>query len=158
MNIFLINENPVISAEMLFKRDPLRANKQIVECCQLLAFYDITTYGKTAMLTTSGRPYSSTLSQRNHPIAIEMRTNPREYYLCSDVLYYLLRQRPNHACAKSFYGRFNAGYGFTRSSEVVTPARYIVCRRGQPIAYVDSLREYATIMHNYLVQYKWNKP
>ena len=57
MNIFLLSPNIKESCEELARLDPVRARKQLVECCQLLATVDHIKNGFTNMLKADGTPY-----------------------------------------------------------------------------------------------------
>ncbi len=150
MNIFLIHPQPFTSASQLFARDPIRANKQIVECTQLLAFVEIRRTGTCTLLKADGQPYRATKAQLNHPISVHMSYQRSSYDLCWSVLEGLLAQRPSHACAASM-----RGYENKRLLAWKQEPEYIVCRRGYSLGYVKTLEDYSLLMLRYLTEHKW---
>jgi hypothetical protein len=82
MNIFALHASHYESARLLFDLDPLRARKQIVELCQMMATlvpYDVP--------KADGTHYRKNKSIRNHPATIWALDN---YGWCRDYLYELL--------------------------------------------------------------------
>lgn len=136
MNIFLVHENYATSAKMLAKADPIRARKQLLECCQLLAHFGL------GMYKVDGTPYK--LAHPNHPITRHMKLSYKNYLLCWSVAYCLADLFPSHACSKSFDKFYR-----TRHEKEFTGDGYIVCRKGQPVTFVNTLAEYAALMREY---------
>jgi hypothetical protein len=151
MNIFLIDSDPYKSAVQLFAKDPLRANKQIVECCQLLAFVEIRLTGKTTLRRKDGNLYSATKAQLNHPISVHMSEHRDNYNLCWNVLGELVKVKPTHACKESFYN-----YHGVHVTNSIRPSNLIVCRKGYPIVYVTTYVDYSRLMLDYMIHHKWN--
>lgn len=149
MNIFLIDPDASISGRKLYAGDPLRANKQIVECAQLLAFFEIKHTGRTTLLAASGMPYRATKAQLNHPIAMHMYWHSAAYKLCWDTLAGLLQQHPDHACGRSLIG-----YGSKASMATCDNEEYVVCRRGERIVFAKSRIQYADYMLQYMINAK----
>jgi hypothetical protein len=152
MNIFLIDPDPVISAKNLFACDPIRANKQIVECAQLLAFFEIWHTGSTTLLRMDGQQYKANTSQLNHPLSMHMRYHRSTYDLCWSVVHGLLAQRPDHSCGISL-----RNYTSKRMLAYGTNIEYVVIRKDHDIRFVKSLAEYANTLHEYLIKYKWDR-
>lgn len=149
MNIFLIHPDAAVSGTLLYNRDPLRANKQIVECAQLLAFYEIRHTGITTLLSVSGEPYKATKSQLNHPIAAHMYYHKQAYQLCWDVVQGLLAEHPEHACGVSLGQYTNLEHMAQSNNE-----EYLVCRRGHAITYAKDRTTYASYMLDYMISAK----
>lgn len=150
MNIFLVTSAATTSAQQLFKYDPIRANKQILECTQLLAFVDIRLTGTTSLRRKDGAVYRATKAQLNHPISIHMSRSALTYKLCLDVLHGLLAVKPTHACSTTI--RSHTAVKIDTSAE----DSLIVCRRGYPIIYVNTYADYSYIMLAYLTNHKWS--
>lgn len=147
MNIFLIDPDYDISAAKLYARDPIRANKQILECAQLLAFYEINATGSTTILAQSGLPYRATKAQLNHPISRHMLWHRSAYDLCWGTFQGLIKIRPDHACARSVV--------HNRREEISDRQEYLVCRKGYEVTYAKTLKEYASVILDYLINHKW---
>lgn len=141
MNIFLVHPDYNESAKQLAKADPIRARKQLVECCQLLAHF-----GK--MYKADGTEYK--LAHPNHPIVHHMRLSFHNYLMCWAVAWHLAPRFPTHASAKSFDNYFR----LVSREKFTDDKRLIACRKGQPQIYVQTLEEYAAIMRDYCIQVK----
>lgn len=147
MNIFLIDPDYELSAVKLYTKDYVRANKQILECAQLLAFYEINTTGSTSILSQSGLPYRATKAQLNHPISRHMLHHRSAYDLCWGTFQGLVKLVPDHACARSVVSN--------RRMNICDRQEYMICRRGYPISYAKSLEQYASVILDYLINHKW---
>jgi len=144
MNIFLIHPDPLQSAIDFRALDPIRARKQLLECCQILASADILRFGVTTMRKKSGEPYN--LTHQHHPITISTATNPRQWRLCCDVALGLAAAFPQHACAYSF-NNWQGGI-----IEVAGCRGLIVVRSGHPHVFVNDYSEYAELLRPYLLK------
>lgn len=151
MNIFRIDINPWDSAKLLFKYDPVRARKQLLESCQILASVQHINNGKTDLLKADGTPYKA--AHPNHPCTKWAANSLMQYDMLFQTTDALAELLPTHACARSF---FNA----RRDLELQTipfPPKYdglIVVRRGAEHKVVHSVNDYARIMRQYLVDTK----
>jgi hypothetical protein len=69
MQLFVLDKSSTVAAKMLWEVDPLRANKQLLECCQCIAACGIT-------LPKSNNNGVYAITHKNHPIVRWMRENP----------------------------------------------------------------------------------
>lgn len=150
MNIFLLVPDYVESGRIFKAKDPIRFNKQIVECAQLLAFFEIWHNGSSTLLRADGQPYQATKSQLNHPLTLHMKYHRSTYDLCWNVLQGLLANAPGHQCKYSL-ARYESKRMWARS----TNQEWIVVRRDHPIRHVQSLTEYCQLITHYLEHFKW---
>jgi hypothetical protein len=144
MNIFLINPDALVSAHLFARLDPIRARKQLVECCQLLASVEHALTGASTMRRDDGQPYKA--AHPHHPITREMRENWYQWALCYDVALSLAQVYRDHACTRTILDwRFD-------DSLIPVPAdeKYLIVRRGYNIQYVYNRAEYARILRAYL--------
>ena len=153
MNIFLVHPSFEQSAKILAVADPIRARKQLLECCQLLAHFG-------PMRKASGEYYK--LGHSNHPVTRHMRISYAQYCLCFNVAFYLAKEFPAHACATSLKAwhmtyfhslcNFNATPTGIEIKKLVS--NLILCRKGQPQIFVQSIAEYAALMREYCISTK----
>jgi hypothetical protein len=151
VNIFLLHTDYTESGRIFKAKDPIRFNKQIVECAQLLAFFEIWHTGKSTLLKSDGTPYRAIKAQLNHPMTLHMKYHKSMYNLCWDTLQGLLVHAPLHQCRFSI-----AGYKKLDALAPSSNQEYIIVRRGYPILRVKSLEEYVTIITKYLEDHKWD--
>ena len=138
MNLFLVDEDHWVSGRMLLAADPVRARKQLVEACQLLANFG-------TMIKADGTPYGK--AHPYHPITKHMAVSWLQYMLCRDVAAGLARVLPNHACSRSFADFMkNDIYRHPQATPIQS---YVVCRSGQPQMYVLTRSKYAEVMRAY---------
>lgn len=135
MNLFLIHPDPVQSAQLLAEADPIRARKQLLEACQLLANFG-------SMPKADGSLYGK--AHPNHPITRHMALSRAQCLLALRVGQSLASVYPGHACSRSL-----AQFCVCPSFATAGQTDYIVCRKGQPVVYVDTLTEYAALMADY---------
>lgn len=150
MNLFLLHPDLPTSAQIFKQKDPIRFNKQIVECAQLLAFFEIAHTGVSTLLKGDGLPYKATKAQLNHPLSLHMKYHRSTYDLCWNILQSMLVLAPAHQCRYSILR-----YENKRMMAPSTNQEYIVVRRDHPIKHVKTLEEYASILLNYLETKKW---
>ena len=143
MNIFLLSPNIRESCQELAELDPIRARKQLVECCQLLATVDHIKKGSTDMLRADGTPYK--MAHPHHPITKHMCVSYANISLCVGVSYCLSNIYPTHACAYSFNKWMYSHY-----DEVITGTHCVV-RKDHDTLYVNSLTEYSELMRPYVM-------
>jgi len=82
MNVFVLDPCPYQSAKLLYKLDKVRANKQIVELCQMMATlvsYDVP--------KKDGTPYKRPVSISKHQATLWVTNN---FSWCRDYLYELI--------------------------------------------------------------------
>lgn len=152
MNIFLLHPDPKISAHMFLARDPVRARKQLLECCQIIATLDIVKTGTTCMLKADGNPYKKT--HEHHPCVTHCFVSSPQYFkLLLPVTQGLSDVFPDHACSNSFIAWAKSGANQWRVDNKTSS--YVVVRRDHDHAYVDSIDSYARMMNAYL-QNKWS--
>lgn len=133
MNLFLIHPDPLTSAHILAAADPVRARKQLLEACQLLANFG-------TLLRSDGEPYGKT--HPHHPITRHMAISDEQFDLACAIAMTLADVYPTHACAESFQAY--------QCERVSTGGRgYVVCRKGRPVVYTRSLEHYAGMMAEY---------
>lgn len=71
MNIFFVNQDPKKAAAILYKLDPVRARKQIVELAQMFACIF-----EGDLLKKDGMPYKKPASIANHPATQWLMNKP----------------------------------------------------------------------------------
>jgi hypothetical protein len=147
MNIFLIDEDPLVSAEKLVTRDPIRARKQLVECCQILATCDILGAGSTDMTRADGESYA--LAHQHHPLILWSTINWTQWWLCNQVGLGLATCMPEHASATSYLS-WRYRHRPYRSFSL------ILWRRGYAPLRCADMSIYAKHCMDYLVQRKWS--
>lgn len=143
MNIFLLSPNIRESCQELAELDPIRARKQLVECCQLLATVDHIKKGSTDMLRDDGMPYK--MAYPHHPITKHMCVSIANHALCIGVAYCLAKIYNTHACAKSFHKWWNLYY-----SELIIGTLCVV-RKDHDTVYVNTLTEYSDLIRPYVM-------
>lgn len=143
MNIFLIREDPRRSAMHFATLDPIRARKQLLEGVQLLASCDLLRQGKTNLLRKDGEPYR--LAHPHHPLTRRMVASRAQWSLCYDVVDALSEVFPDHACSRSFARWISISAPYLGASD-----QLLIVRKGHPQILVNSRREYAAIMLDYL--------
>ena len=147
MNIFRIHPNAWDSANLLLKYDPVRARKQLLESCQIIASVEHAISGRTTMLKADGQPYKA--AHPHHP-CVRWSVNARQQYdmLCTTT-HALASLMTEHACSKSF---------FNSSAALVCPRNtdygMIVVRKGYEHRVVHSINDYALLMREYLEMFK----
>ena len=146
MNVFLIHPDPARSASLFLAADPIRARKQLLECCQILASVDHTLLGYTGMRKANGDYYKA--AHPHHPITKLCADVQAMYSLTLDVTLELARALPDHACSRSL-----KEWDPMLSWE--NDPRLICCRAGSPPLIVHSREEYAKVMLEYLITRKW---
>jgi len=145
MNLFLIDQDPVRSAELFMALDPIRARKQLLEGCQLLAATEILRTGSTTMLRADGQPYR--LAHPHHPITQRMAMFQSQWMLAHDVVMGLSMQLPRHACANSFRNWRPTPLSLPHIGQDV---ELVLVRLHQPKLLVPDRATYASIMSEYL--------
>lgn len=149
MNLFLLHPNHHIGASMLAKRDPIRARKQLLEGCQILATVDHLLHGKTFMMRADGAPYGA--AHPHHPIVKNACVSPNQWWLAHDLVKALARCFKDHACSKSF-----AAWAHPQRSPAKVDAGLLVCcRSGREPCYVTTRTEYSSTMLAYMKETKW---
>lgn len=148
MNIFLIRESAYRSAVEFKRIDPVRARKQLLECCQILASVDILLEGSTNMRKSNGESYR--LAHQHHPITKRCAKYWDQWCLCYDVARTLADEMPGHACAISLHRWATMRYSHMSHLLVDSDARLLVCRLGFEPTLVDSRQSYSVIMSDYL--------
>lgn len=144
MNIFLINADAMVSAHLFARLDAVRARKQLVECCQLLASVEHAITGASTMKREDGALYKA--AHPHHPITKEMAENWYQWALCYDVALHLAMVYRDHACAATL-----RAWSFD-DAKIPMPEieRYLIVRRGYNIQYVYTRSHYAAILRDYL--------
>lgn len=143
MNIFLLSPNIMESCRELAELDPIRARKQLVECCQLLATVDHIKKGSTDMLRADGTPYK--MAHPHHPITKNMIVSSANHALCTSVAYWLSKINRLHACTKSFDNWLISHYSYVFSGDLC------VVRKNHDTVYVDDIIEYSELMRPYVL-------
>lgn len=149
MNVFLIHPDAAESARQLAALDPIRARKQLVECCQLLASVDHHWDGRTTMRRADGFDYKA--AHPYHPITIEAGKNLYQWKLIVDVAAGLADVYPNHGCARSFRYWSNRTINVAQHGLKDPDETYIVVRREYPTIYVSDRETYASLMKQYVI-------
>jgi len=144
VNIFLIHEDADQSAVDFTAMDRVRANKQLVECCQILATADHLMHKSTKMIKMDGTPYR--VAYADHPLVILVSQSLPMWELCRDVAAGLAVQRPNHACTASLLSWMYHG-----PVPPSTDTGLMCFRKGQPPIRVLDRAEYARVMYAYLI-------
>lgn len=152
MNVFLLDPAFGLSCKELSMRDPVRARKQLVECCQVLACVDILRGHPTAMRKADGTQYAPTKSQLHHPICVAAAMSNKMYWLTANVALELAKIYPTHACTKSLISYMKA-WGISEQQQDHSGSLLLV-RRGEPHAVLGTFRSYAMHMRQYL-ESKW---
>lgn len=147
MNIFLIRPCPSCSAKVFLAIDPVRARKQLLECCQILATVDHILFGATTMLKADGSPYGK--AHPHHPITKRCAEQVNQYRLCLDVAASLADRLPKHACTASLNHWLFQSNAIDRRALGCHPG-LLVCRKGLEPVLVGSREEYANVMSAYL--------
>lgn len=147
MNIFLLNSDALKSGQEFVKIDPVRARKQLLECCQILASVEYALFGITSLYRKDGFPYGN--AHPYHPIVKNCSVSPRNFWMCVEVAYGLARQFPDHACSKSFLNA--ASWGSVVNKIPNNIIDYVVCRSGKEVKYVRTRSEYVSILRPYLL-------
>lgn len=147
MNIFLIRESASLSAVAFKQIDPVRARKQLLECCQILASVDILVTGSTRMLKADGSPYK--LAHQHHPITKRCAEYMDQWDLCYDVARTLADEMPGHACSTSFHRWSHTWLGRVQINLKSDPG-LILCRLGFDPIMVEDRLTYSNIMAGYL--------
>ena len=143
MNIFLLSPDIKESCQELAELDPVRARKQLVECCQLLASVDHIIEGSTDMLRADGLPYK--MVHPHHPITKHMCISDANHTLCHAVAYWLSLIYDAHACCKSLRNwTFSNDFHFKSNT-------YCVVRLHHDTVYVNTLTEYSDLMRPYVM-------
>lgn len=145
VNIFLIDPSPSISAREFLEKDQIRARKQLLECCQILATVDHLLFNKTEMLKKDGTPYG--ITHKHHPCVTFSLESITQWELCIHVAHALAEVIPSHACAKSYW-RWRLTYCLRPQKSA--DARLIVVRKNHPQIFVNDYVLYAKIMLDYL--------
>lgn len=149
MNIFLIRESASLSAVAFKQIDPVRARKQLLECCQILASVDILVTGSTNMLKADGTPYK--LAHQHHPITKRCAEYMDQWDLCYDVARTLADEFPGHACSRSFFSwAAHLPHLRVRSNLKPEPFELLLCRLGFDPIMVEDRFQYSNIMAGYL--------
>lgn len=150
MNVFLMDESFTESAAILSKHDPVRARKQLVECCQLLASAEHALTGSTIMRKKDGSLYK--VAHPNHPITLRIQESYSMYLTTVALGLSLAKHFTAHACSASMI----EWHSLSRLATIVPMSRsLVVCRKGKPNVTVWSLRDYAKMMKAYIIEYKW---
>lgn len=145
MNVFLIQPDIRASCEELAKLDPIRARKQLVECCQVLASVEHALTGKCTLIKANGQPYGR--SHPHHPCVVQACKAFKQWNLTYEVAFQLADVFPAHACAKSF-----RAWNCAESVLSTGPATsLLVVRRNHPHTYVNTLAEYVSLMRPYFL-------
>jgi hypothetical protein len=153
MNLFLVHQDPNQSARLLAKADPVRARKQLLEGCQLLASADMLFSGRTNMLKAGGLPYN--LAHQHHPITKNMVANKHQWELARDVASGLADEFPDHACSTSFHRWcWEPSKLCLRHYGARDKVSLCVCRSGFPVMFTNTRRNYTRILRSYCINYK----
>lgn len=150
MNVFLLNPNVYDSCRELARIDPVRARKQLVECCQLLASIEWKLTGKCTMVRADGQTYK--MAHPHHPCVTHAISSFAQYDLTFKVAYELSWEFPNHASAESFWN-----WGRLRSHPNHR-SDYVIVRRGFAHRYVDNLADYVRYLRPYFMEKTNDRP
>lgn len=146
MNVFVIHPNIVESSREFAAIDPLRARKQLLECCQILSSVDYHQFGTTWMMRKDGTAYKFPKSHRNHPVILAAVKSEDQYRMTVEVAETLAREFPLHASGRSLaFWRANRP-GFSGWVEKGLTS----CRKGFPMVKQLDLVEYARLMRAYV--------
>lgn len=158
MNIFRIDINPWDSAKLLFKYDPVRARKQLLESCQILASVQHLNNGKTDLLKADGAPYKA--AHPNHPCTTWSANSIQQYDMLFQTTEALAELIQDHACSRSFYAARRELEYQRIACNTINPSTnqpyegLIVVRRGHTHKVVYTVADYACLIRQYLVDTK----
>lgn len=93
MNVFVMDSNPKIAARLLWELDKVRARKQVVEMCQMLACLTNLNIPKK-----DGSFYKKPKSIYNHPATIWLRSDLKHITWCIDYLEELVFVTQTQGC------------------------------------------------------------
>jgi hypothetical protein len=146
MNVFVIQPNISESSREFAAIDPIRARKQLLECCQILSSVDYHQFGTTWMNRKDGVPYKFPKSHRNHPVILAAVKSGDQYHMTLEVAETLAREFPLHAAGRSL--------AIWRANRPVfngwTEKGLTACRTGFPMVKQIDLVEYASLMRAYV--------
>jgi len=148
MNIFLINESAYVSAVLLTKHDPVRARKQLLECCQMLASVDYIWHNDTKMLKKDGTPYGA--AHRHHPCVKVASTSAAQYRMLLDLAMQLAFMHPDHACSNSLRLWMLTRRPRHQNPYLAWPGEMVVVRKGTMPVFVETREQYAPMMLDYM--------
>lgn len=147
MNVFLVHPDAHASSIMLYKADPIRARKQLLECCQLLATADHIMCGSTTMMRADGEPYGK--AHTHHPCTRHMVASWDQQFLTMEVAACLAVLLPTHACAKAL-----GNWTLPKRAPIPPKSGFVVVRFGHWPQLVKTREEYATLCREYLETHK----
>jgi hypothetical protein len=98
MNIFVFDPNPKLSAQYFFLTDPLRARKQVVELCQMMA-----TLVNKPVHKKDGSAYKTPKSFRNHPATKWISVSQKNYAWCWEYLRELIMFTGVEGCKRAMF-------------------------------------------------------
>jgi hypothetical protein len=147
MNVFLLQSNIDESSKEFAAIDPLRARKQLLECCQILSCADYHQFATTWMARKDKVLYKFPKAHRNHPVVLASAFSYDQFELTRLVAEGLAKQFPNHASSESLSIWNSQRLHFNKWSKRGLTS----CRTGYPITLVETLSEYAGLMRQYLM-------
>jgi len=147
MNLFLLQSDIEESAKEFSSIDPLRARKQLLECCQILSCADYHQFNTTWMQRKDKVLYKFPKAHRNHPVVLAAAFSFEQFELTKLVAESLARQFPNHASSESLSIWNHKRQTYTNWSK----KGFTSCRTGYPITLVSTINEYANLMRQYVL-------
>lgn len=148
MNVFIIDSNVEKSSEEFARIDPKRARKQLVECCQVLAYVDYHHFATTWMIRGNGERYKLAKSHKNHPIVLAAVRSKQQFDLTCEVTRTLSTHFPNHRCVHTYQQWLATRPLYTNWDSV---SGLTSCRTGYPLLTGLTIERYAELMRQYVL-------